>query len=443
MAFLAANDQAAQLLGYTHQELLRMTLFDVGSSDGVPAPFGSLPWQTSATDGSRLALIVRGYQRRDGTTIDVQMSSCLLPLEGRQVLLVCARDIAGRLQAERAARDSQRWFKALFDGAPDAFVIIDEQGHCVDANQATTTMLGYTRGELLRLDPTDIVRPGRLELSTEMCAQLCSDGQWYGEMELACKNGHRIMVECTVVADIQRGVHLAVLRDITRLREAEATLSSLSARLFKLRDEERRRIARELHDQTAQYITALSLNLAVLDGVDVSRDPRARQALTRCHEQLDQCANSIRTITYLLHPPLPDKGGLVPALRRYVQGFAERSRIAATFEVAPDFPRLDPDVATALFRIVQECLSNINRHSCSPTALVHLGSAAGHVTLKVADQGRGLPERSGDAPDEITGLGVGITGMRERVCQLAGELEILTSPRGTTVVAIIPLSPTR
>ena len=169
-------------------------------------------------------------------------------------------------------------------------------------------------------------------------------------------------------------VQLAVTRDITKRKQAEETIKEreLSARLLKLQDEERRRIARELHDGVGQLLAAMSMNAARLDGEKSNLSPDAARCADENSKLIDQVSTDIRTMSYLFHPPLLDEMGLDSALKWYVDGFAERSKIAAALELAANWERLPQDHELCLFRIAQECLTNIHRHSGSSTALVRL-----------------------------------------------------------------------
>jgi signal transduction histidine kinase len=209
-------------------------------------------------------------------------------------------------------------------------------------------------------------------------------------------------------------------------------LRALSGRLLTLEDEERRRLARELHDTTAQWLAALSMNLSVLSESDGLLSPRARTALAESTDLADRCLREIRTVSYLLHPHELDELGLESALSRYIDGFIRRSGIQVEVEVPSDLGRVPQSVETAVFRIVQECLTNVHRHSGSSTGRVRLTRCPSSLILEVMDAGHGF---GADIPP-----GVGIASMRERTQQLNGRLEIASHSNGTTVKATIPVS---
>jgi len=231
----------------------------------------------------------------------------------------------------------------------------------------------------------------------------------------------------------------AIAYAIERSRSAKS-LHALSARILQLQDEERRRLARDLHDATAQNLAALSMNLAALsrqqghlsqDGVAALRDSIA------C---ADRCTRELRTMSYLLHPPLLDEVGLVSAIREYADGFATRSGIRVTLDLSSSPRRLPMEAETALFRVMQESLVNVHRHSGSATATVRLSVGDGVVRLEVSDKGRGIPREKLHADAGVSGMGVGIRGMIERIRQLGGQLGVETSPSGTTVAATLPMA---
>jgi signal transduction histidine kinase len=224
------------------------------------------------------------------------------------------------------------------------------------------------------------------------------------------------------------------------LDAANQSLGELTARLMKLQDEERRRIARELHDSVGQTLAALSMNLSAIGG-DIAKLAKTASTVTDSAALVADMSADIRTISHLLHPPLLDEAGLSSALRWYIEGFAERSKIKVDLKVADDLGRLPRDLETAIFRVVQECLTNIHRHSESSVARVRVASSGGDVRVEVQDEGKGiLAEKLGELIS--AGLpGVGVRGMRERLRQLGGSLEIKSAgaDKGTVVVARLPV----
>ncbi len=188
---------------------------------------------------------------------------------------------------------------------------------------------------------------------------------------------------------------LASLEDITERKHAEEAFKErdLSARLLKLQDEEKRRMARELHDGVGQFLAAMSMNASRIENEKANLSPDAARCAEENSKLIEQVSADIRTMSYLFHPPLLDEMGLRSALKWYIDGFAERSKISASLELLGDWERLPQELELCLFRIAQECLTNIHRHSGSLTALVRLLYSQGEITLEVSDEGKGLSRK--------------------------------------------------
>jgi signal transduction histidine kinase len=182
----------------------------------------------------------------------------------------------------------------------------------------------------------------------------------------------------------------------------------------------------------------LAIKLRLVSESGRPPDPKSDQLLTESQQLAEQCLSEMRTMAYLLHPPSLDELGLVPACRSLVKGFTERSGILVDVKAPSDLDRLPREMETALFRVVQESLSNVHRHSGSKTACVQLSQTEQEIRLEVSDQGRGLVREMLDRVIDEKQLGVGIAGMRERLRQLGGQLEIRSSSKGTTVIAVLP-----
>lgn len=239
-----------------------------------------------------------------------------------------------------------------------------------------------------------------------------------------------------LVPQVQTMVRAASLSEDRRvqLENANRELHHLSARVMTAQDVERRRIARELHDGVGQYMAAIKMSVDVALGEEEDADA-ARRALADCRDLLERCTAEVRTMSYLLHPPLLEEMGLASAARWYVEGFTERSGITVELEMSSNFNRLPEPVEMVLFRVLQESLTNVHRHSGSKLATIHLAIDAENAVLTINDRGRGF---NASAPEGAK-LGVGIVGMRERVRELEGAFHIESTPNGTTVTAKVPL----
>jgi signal transduction histidine kinase len=225
------------------------------------------------------------------------------------------------------------------------------------------------------------------------------------------------------------------------LHSANQNLSKLSAQLLQSQDDERKRLARELHDSVGQLLAAIKMNSDKFQSPQL--DPAAAKAAAVDNAVLiDQVTTEIRTMSHLLHPPLLEEVGLPSALRWYVDGFSERSKIIVDVDIANDIGRLGHDKEIAIFRVVQECLTNVHRHSGSRTAALRLAQADGHVRLEIKDSGKGIPLEKQMALTSSGQLGVGVRGMRERIGQLGGVLVVQSDQGGTVVTATLPLQVT-
>ena len=233
--------------------------------------------------------------------------------------------------------------------------------------------------------------------------------------------------------------------DITERRATEQALRQLAGRLLKVQDEERRRIARDLHDSTAQNLLGAILGIRRALRLDRDMPDEAKRVLEESHDLIRQTEREVRTTCYLLHPPMLDEAGLPAAVRWYVEGFAKRSRIKVDIDIAAELSerRLPQDVEIALFRVVQEALTNVRRHSGSKKARLSLMRSNDDVSLTIEDDGRRMTEVAlafaAGKPSGIAGLGVGITGMSERLRQLGGSLHVHSRSRGVRVTATAPV----
>jgi PAS domain S-box-containing protein len=228
--------------------------------------------------------------------------------------------------------------------------------------------------------------------------------------------------------------------EIAERKNMEASLRELSGRLLSMRDEERRHMARELHDNAGQTLVALSMNVSAIKTASANVDPRIHGLASEAKEFSDSLAREIRTMSYLLHPPLLDEVGLESAIRWYVDGFSERSNIKVDLDLPKGADRLPREIELVLFRVVQESLTNVHRHSGSSTARIGLTRSEHHLQIEIADRGKGIAT---DKHRKLTAarLGVGVRGMEERLRQFGGTLQIESSNKGTTVTARLPLQP--
>jgi len=231
----------------------------------------------------------------------------------------------------------------------------------------------------------------------------------------------------------------AKVRTFAELHRKTQQLAALNAKITTLQEEERRRIARDLHDSVGQLLAAISMNQTAVQSEVDRLSARAARCVAENAGMVAEVSKQIRTISYLLHPPLLDEAGLAPALRCYVDGFVRRSNIDVQLDICDDFGRFAPQVEISIFRVIQECLTNIHRHSGSRTAAIRVVREKTYVRAEIEDAGRGMSPQA-SASGASSEAGVGLLGMRERLRVLGGTLDIRSSSRGSKLTAVIPVA---
>ena len=232
----------------------------------------------------------------------------------------------------------------------------------------------------------------------------------------------------------------AKVKVFAELHRKTQQLEVLNAQMTRLQDEERRRIARELHDSVGQLLAAIAMNGVVVDAESHKLSPDAAKRLLENATMVEEASRQIRTISHLLHPPLLDEAGLASALRWYVEGFSERSKIDTKLDIPQNFADLSKDMELSIFRVVQECLTNIHRHAESPMAGIRITQDEACLRVEIEDAGKGIPLEKRSAFSSTARTGVGLRGMRERLRLLGGTLNIQSNGRGTRVTAILPVA---
>jgi signal transduction histidine kinase len=358
--------------------------------------------------------------------------------------------------------------KKLIDVFPEAILLVEKQGRILSANKAALELFGgplewFAARALSTLITDD---PSHLDIYLRACARTA---QFHiGSFHLRKHSGEPIACRCDgallpwtaenillvrltpsatsstpfialneqieSLNKARHGLENEVRIRTGELLDAQKRLQELSAQLMLAQDEERRRLARELHDSTGQTLTAIQLNLSLLMN-ELSLSPENRARIEQTVELTNHAIGEVRTISHLLHPPMLDEAGLCIALRTFIEGFEERSRIVVATDLPGSFERLNPEMETALFRIVQECLTNVHRHSGSKDASIRLARENGSVLLEVADVGRGIFHGNNGASQKT---GVGVRGMQERVRLLNGTMEFLDARPGTVVRVKLP-----
>jgi len=346
-----------------------------------------------------------------------------------------------------------------------AVIVTDGDGVVRYWNPFAQELYGWPAAEVIGRNIMEItVAKGTKEEAEQHMKELKLGQRWTGEFEVRCKNGR--FLTALVTLSPMRGETgaitgiIGVSQDLSGRKRTEEDLRSerselekrveertaeldaanrslreLSARLLQTRDQEARRLARELHDSVGQLLAAISMNIGKVKAQAHKLDEVGARAVTENMGMIEQISSEIRTISHLLHPPLLDELGLTSALRWYVEGFSERSKITVEVEIPPDLGRLPTEQEIAIFRIVQECLTNIHRHAESKTAAIRIRRDAEQVVVTAEDFGKGIP--AGKLQASV--LGVGFRGMHERIRYLGGKLELQSDSHGTVVTATLPL----
>jgi PAS domain S-box-containing protein len=387
--------------------------------------------------------------------------------------------IASLLQSEvhQMERDqAAKRFSRLAEANPFGMVIGSLGGQLDYVNPAFLNSLGYSPEDIssgkVRWD--DLTPPEYAQADANAVRQLLASGRCdVYEKAFLAKDGRHvpILVGASIIESSHQPEVAAFLTDLTPLKiaeeslrktnedlektvaertaaleaevsdrkRAEISLRELTGHLLLAQDAERRHMARELHDHAGQTLVALGFTLFNLHDAAQDRDSGIAALATEAKQLSDDLSKEIRTLSYLLHPPLLDEAGLRSALGWYVEGFSERSKIKVDLELPDDLGRLSNEVELVVFRVVQESLTNVHRHSGSSSARVRLTRSAVAVELEISDQGKGIPpERLREMA--AAKVGVGVRGMEERVRQFRGTLQITSNQDGTTVRVMIPLT---
>jgi PAS domain S-box-containing protein len=340
-------------------------------------------------------------------------------------------------QRTEALAQTERRYRAFFEQDLSAAFVTDRQGRVLDCNRAFARYLGYATAAEARGQDLSHVTKGAAISERGLLATVCRHRRLEGcELAVRRRDGSSIDVLANLIGEFD-GARLRHVRgylfDISDRKQAERVLRELPGRILAAQDEERRRIARELHDSTAQNLAALAMTLSLIQRRNEDLNPATHALVGEAIRLAEESAREIRTTSYLLHPPLLEEAGLEAALRWYCEGFARRSGLQISVEVTGT-PDLDGDAALAAYRTVQEALMNAYRHSGGTRAAVILSQDEGEVAFEVRDEGCGIMAAAGEHSE----AGVGIAGMRERLSRLGGRLTIASSGAGTRVRGTIP-----
>jgi PAS domain S-box-containing protein len=432
------NIGAEMLFGYPASEMIRQSIMRLVPPDRMEEA-KSFRAKIARGESVRFETV---RVRKDGVPLDVLITiSAVRVADGAIVgASQLVRDITAERRTALALAASELRYRRLFETAKDGILILDaETGMVVDVNPFLVTLLGFSHERFLEKAIWELGFFKDLVANRDKFLELREKEYLrYEHLPLENAHGQKIDVEFISNVYLVNGgkVMQCNVRDITARRRAEEALRELSKRTLLAANEERRRIAQELHNSTAQDLAGVMLNLGLLQDLLGSGDKKTGDLLADSIALMERSVSEIRTLSYLVHPLGTDNTGLVGGLEEYVAGIGRRSGIRVSLECPLDFPRLPEDSELSLFRVVQESLSNIVRHSGSDTAVVRLTKEDHRVVLEVTDRGRGLP--SGMMDQSLGFRGVGIAAMRERMQHFGGTLEIESSPRGVTIRVALP-----
>ncbi len=435
LRFIDCNESAYRSLGYSREEFLSLTIFDI---DPLIDP-AAIARQEVEMKESGFATLESLHLRKDGTTFPVEVNVKLVRLE-RDYRLAVVRDISGRKRAEKALRESEERYRELFENAKDAIYIHDLSGRYVSMNDAAEKLSGYPRDEIIGKHFSNFVSPKDLkQVRRNLCKKLDIEVETAYEIELVTKDRRRVPVEVVSRLIYENGKPIGVqgtARDISDRKRAQEVLQMYSRRLMEAQEAERQSLARELHDEIGQVLTAVRINLQSIQrsgGADLSQ-------LEESVAIVDEALGRVRELSIDLRPSLLDDLGLSAALRWYVDRYAQRTGIIAeVLDGFQDGGRLPRELETACFRIAQAALTNVARHAQASSVSVQLERSREKMLLTVIDDGVGFDldklRKNAQAASAL-----GLLGMEERALAVGGYIKIDSGlGRGTRVRAAFPL----
>lgn len=435
--FVDVNEGFQQQSQFHREELIGHTSLELGLW-ADPAQRKAIVDETCA--GKAIRSRELQFRNKGGEIRTKLYSAEPIQIGLERCLLAVSEDITQRKQDEEKLRE----YEKVIEGMDDMIAVVDRDYRYLLANRAFVSYRGMEKEQVVGRLVSDVLDRTFFASTIKEKLDECFQGRIvkYETLYTYPKIGVRDLFVSYFPIDGPVGVDrvVCILQDITEQRRAEESVQRLSGRLLRLQDEERRKIARDLHDTTGQDLVAMSATLSQLTASIVSSNRKPRKLVSQCQALVDRCIREVRTLSYVLYPPMLEEAGLEDAIRHYLEGFAERTGIEVGIDVSPRFARLSREMELGLFRVVQESLINIQRHSGSFTARIGLDRNEGRIVLTVSDQGRGIlaSKRKGNGAVPVAN-GVGIPSMYERVKQIGGRLDIESGEHGTTVRVIIPM----
>ena len=403
--------------------------------DGTPLPHDECPMAVALKTGRPVRGVEAIAERPDGTRVPFMPYPT--PLHDATGKIVGAVNMLVDLTERSHAEQARQLLASIVESSDDAIVSKDLNGVIASWNPGAERLFGYTADEVVGKSVTKLFPPELLHEEDAILERI-RRGERIEHYETVRrrKDGSLVDVSLTVspvrnVAGKVTGVS-KIARDISTRKKAE------HERLLALQDEERRRIANELHDSTAQHLVAIGLNLMKMRA-DAAAGAQSLDLLDEIEGSLDEAAKELRAFTYLLHPPELQREGLSATLARYIEGFGRRTGLKITFKSCDRVDQLSLQRQQTLLRIVQEALTNVYRHASATRVSVKFRCVGKRLRLVISDDGQGAEETSGHQNGKPSRLGIGVPGMMSRMKQFGGNLDLHSGPNGTSVHATMPL----
>jgi PAS domain S-box-containing protein len=431
LRFVEVNDAAVELYRYTREQFLRLHLADLSPVEDVPRLL--IRWSVATPEAQELG--EWRHLTKDGESITVRLIARAVQAGGRNNVVLVSMPMQQQSLPISPSEPITDVTRAILDVISSPTIATDVGGRLMQFNRAAENLTGYKASEVLGRQVWEVfLKEEQSERMHEEFERQFFPVYFENQWVLADGSIRDLAWSSTVVRDEHDAVSYIVssAADTTGLRTSESALRKLSARLFQMLDNERRNLARFLHDTIAQSLAALSMSLSL--GATDAKSMQSNLSL------LERCCRDVRTFSYMLHPPLFDELGLSAALKWYLEGYSRDSGLKIGFQIDPDFGRLPQELEHTLMAVVQESISNVRRHAGSPDAEVRLTRDATGAYVEIEDHGSGLPaevERS--LANGAIDVGVGLTAIRERLAQNLGNLEIFSSSKGTCLRAFVPV----
>ncbi len=424
--------------GYTAEEIRRVKPIDFFEGDGRNLV------QENFDEVFRMgeAAFEANFVSKTGEKIPYYFTGLLVNYEGRPCLIGTGIDMSERKKADEEIRKSELRYRSLIEQASDAIMITDQAGNFLDVNTSFCTLFSYTKEELIGVNIRKLIDPEQLKRKPMRFEELLIGNQVFSERNMLHKNGTIIQVEANVKM-LPDGRILAIARDITERKKAEEEikqtseqLRQLTAHLQIIREEERKRIGREIHDELGQQLTAIKMDVAWIDK-KTSKEDIIKTKLKNIITLLDGSNLSIRKILNELRLAVLDDHGLIDALEWLGRQFTSQTRIPLSFHSSESDLKLEETVATCIFRVFQEALTNITKYARAGKVVSSLNCTNDKITLEIEDNGKGF-----DTAMLKNKTSFGILGMKERVTSLNGDFKLISSPgSGTKIIISLPLKP--